>query len=195
MSLELVASLLNKIWLSKNKWKHYFRTKFKLLPKFACTWGVRNEVIIFRLSLVTNLVTYFPRLASQSPIRIFWTSQSFGAKLKMATSSKQLLASNICRNHLNMSKVKVWKKKKKLLIRMTGLKLKQVQGCRKKLFCGGILLANTRDVAQAEDYIISWKYANFNLPLNLRSCVHSTIAKQQDSSGKTWRSYSTRCCL
>lgn len=35
---------------------------------------------------------------------------------------------------------------------MTGLKLKQVQGCRKKLFCGGILLANTRDVAQAEDY-------------------------------------------
>ena len=35
---------------------------------------------------------------------------------------------------------------------MTGLKLKQVQGCRKKLFCGGILLANTRDVAQGEDY-------------------------------------------
>ena len=115
MSLELVASLLNKIWLSKNKWKHYFWTKFKLLPKFACTWGVRNQVIIFRLSLVTNLVTYFPRLASQSPIRNFWTSQSFGAKLKMATSSKQLLASNICRNHLNMSKLKVWKKKKKII--------------------------------------------------------------------------------
>lgn len=111
MSLELVASLLNKIWLSKNKWKHYFRTKFKLLPKFACTWGVRNQVIIFRLSLVT----YFPRLASQSPIRNFWTSQSFGAKLKMATSSKQLFASNICRNHLNMSKLKVRKKKKKFI--------------------------------------------------------------------------------
>ena len=37
----------------------------------------------------------------------------FGAKLKMATSCKQLFADNICKNDLNLSKVKVWKKKKK----------------------------------------------------------------------------------
>lgn len=189
MSLKLVASLLNKIWLSKNKWKHYFRTKFKLLPKFACTWGVRNQVIIFRLSLVT----YFPRLPSQSPIRNFWTSQSFGAKLKMATSSKQVFANNICRNHLNMSKLKVWKKKKKLLIRMTGLKLKQSKDAGKNYFVEEYCWRVSETWHKPK--IISWKYANFNLPLNLRSCVHSTIAKQQDSSGKSWRSYSTRCCL
>ena len=39
----------------------------------------------------------------------------FGAKLKMATSCKQLFADNICKNDLNLSKVKVWKKKKKII--------------------------------------------------------------------------------
>lgn len=43
-------------------------------------------------------------------------------------------------------------KEKKITNTHDWIKTEAIQGCRKKLFCGGILLASKWDVAQAENY-------------------------------------------